>query len=392
MKESIHIKNFGPIKDVYIENIKPLTVFVGESGSGKSTIMKVIALFRWIYKMHNIRSYLKRSNILKSPFRFRMDSYLKESGLLEYIKDNTEIDYSVEFERKVYKINFRKNKLLGTNDSNIVKLEDLYFTKISYISENRNLIPLWAEKGASLAGIYLGFYFHEVFNDFVLATDYVKDLDIKYLNLKFSVKKIQSNKKYLIKDENNKYELTYKNSSSGIINAIPITLIAEYFSKHFDFEDAFNKSLINFLFNTDKLMDFKPVKNIGDIKKKLFIHIEEPELSLFPDAQCELISDLISKCFINNKNSIDLMFSTHSPYIINYLNLLIKAYYANKLVDGAKISFDDVAVYLVEDGELQNLMIEESKIINTNVLSDAINDIYDRYYELEKNDGEFSQK
>jgi predicted ATPase len=390
MKETIHIKNFGPIKDVYIENIKPLTVFVGESGSGKSTIMKVIALFRWIYKMHNIRSYLKRSNILKSPFRFRMDSYLKESGLLEYIKDNTEIDYSVEFERKVYKINFRKNKLLGTNDSNIVKLEDLYFTKISYISENRNLIPLWAEKGAALAGIYLGFYFHEVFNDFVLATDYIKDLDIKYLNLKFSVKKVQSNKKYLIKDENNKYELTYKNSSSGIINSIPITLIAEYFSKHFDFEEAFNKSLINFLFNTDKLIDFKPVKNIGDIKKKLFIHIEEPELSLFPDAQCELVSDLISKCFVNNKNTISLMFSTHSPYIINYLNLLIKAYYSNKLVNGAKISFDDVVVFLVEDGKIQNLMIEESKIINTNILSDTINDIYDRYNELEKNDGEFS--
>ena len=43
MKESIHIKNLGPIKDIFIADIKPLTVLIGESGSGKSTLMKAIA-------------------------------------------------------------------------------------------------------------------------------------------------------------------------------------------------------------------------------------------------------------------------------------------------------------------------------------------------------------
>lgn len=56
MQESIVIKNFGPVKEVEISNIRLFTVFIGESGSGKSTVMKVIALFRWIYKMVNIRS------------------------------------------------------------------------------------------------------------------------------------------------------------------------------------------------------------------------------------------------------------------------------------------------------------------------------------------------
>jgi AAA15 family ATPase/GTPase len=46
MKESIHIKNLGPIKDILIEDIKPLTVLIGESGSGKSTLMKAIALLK----------------------------------------------------------------------------------------------------------------------------------------------------------------------------------------------------------------------------------------------------------------------------------------------------------------------------------------------------------
>lgn len=385
MKESIHIKNLGPIKDVFIEDIKPLTVLIGESGSGKSTLMKAIALFRWLYKMHNIRSYLKRSKVSKSPFRFRMDTYFKNCGFEEYLKNNPEIIYTVEFsDNRKYTLHFAKNKLTGTGDKDLVQIQDLYYNKLSFISETRNIIPLWAERGASLTGGYLGFYFHEVYNDFDLASENIKDLDISYLNLKLSVKKVQSVKKYFIQAPNKEYELTLKNSSSGTQNAIPLTLIAEHFSKHFDFERAFNESLVKFLFKTDNLTDFKPVKNLGDIKKKLFIHIEEPELSLFPDAQCELISDLVSKCFVTNSNSIDLIFSTHSPYIINHLNLLVKAYDCNQLIDGAKIAFEKLAVYQVEEGGIQDLIVKNQRIINTNALSDTINNIYDKYNQLDK--------
>jgi len=386
MKESIHIKNLGPIKDIFIEDIKPITVLIGESGSGKSTLMKAIALFRWLYKMHNIRSYLKRSKISKSPFRFRMETYFKDCGFEEYLKNYPEIVYTVEFpENRKYTLHFVKNKLLGTSDKDLVQTQDLYYNKLSFISETRNIIPLWAERGASLKGGYLGFYFHEVYNDFDAASDNLKELDISYLNLKLAVKKVQSSKKYFVQAPDKEYELTLKNSSSGTQNAIPVTLIAEHFSKHFDFEEAFNRSLLNFLSKTDKLTDFKPVKNLGDIKKKLFIHIEEPELSLFPEAQCELISDLIAKCFVTNINSIDLIFSTHSPYIVNHLNLLIKASDCNQLVGGAKIEFEKLAVYQVEDGKIEDLIVKNQRIVNTNSLSDTINDIYDNYNQLEKN-------
>ena len=383
MKESIHIKNLGSIKDIFIDDIKPITVLIGESGSGKSTLMKAIALFRWIYKMHNIRSYLKRSKVSKSPFRFRMDTYFKNCGFEQYLKNNPEITYSVEFSNgRKYALHFSKNKLTGTSDNDLVHISDLQYNKLSFISETRNIIPLWADRGASLTGAYLGFYFHEVYNDFDLATESLKELDVNYLKLKLSVRKVQSNKKFFIQGSNKEYEIDLKNSSSGTQNAIPLSLIAEHFSKHFDFEEAFNRSLLIFLSKTDNLTDFKPVKNLGDIQKKLFIHIEEPELSLFPEAQCELISDLISKCFVNNLNSIDLIFSTHSPYIINHLNLLIKAYDCNQLIDGAKIDFDKLAVYQIEDGRIESLIVQNQKIVNTNTLSDTINNIYDRFNQL----------
>lgn len=384
MKESIHIKNLGPIKDIFIEDIKPMTVLIGESGTGKSTLMKAIALFRWIYKMHNIRSYLKRSKVSKSPFRYRMDTYFKNCGFDQYLKNNPEITYTVEFdiERK-YTIQFSKNKLTGTADKDLIQIKDLQYNKLSFISETRNIIPLWADRGASLTGGYLGFYFHEVYGDFDLASENLKELEINYLDLKLSIRKQQSNKKFFIQDSNKQYEIDLKNSSSGTQNAVPVSLIAEHFSKHFDFEDAFNRSLLNFLSKTDNLTDFKPVKNLGDINKKLFIHIEEPELSLYPEAQCELISDLVSKCFVTNKNDINLIFSTHSPYIINHLNLLVKAFDCKQLIDGANFSFDKLAVYKVENGLIEDLMVKNERIVNTNALSDTINEIYDRYNQLQ---------
>src|SRR5690606_18553553 len=137
-----HIKNLGPIKDIFIDDIKPITVLIGESGSGKSTLMKAIALFRWIYKMHNIRSYLKRSNVSKSPFRFRMETYFKNCGFEQYLHSNPEITYSVELPNKrKYSIRFANNKLSGTTDKDLIHISDLQYSKLSFISENRNIIP-----------------------------------------------------------------------------------------------------------------------------------------------------------------------------------------------------------------------------------------------------------
>lgn len=384
MTESIYIKNLGPIKNIQIENIKPFTVFIGESGSGKSTLMKAIALFRWIYKMQNIRSYLKHSKISKSPFRFRMETYLKNCGFEQFIKNDTEIIYTIKFESgKTYQIAFNKNKLSGTANSELINEEDIYFNKISFISETRNIIPLWADRGASFTGGYLGFYFHEVYRDFDLASETLKEVDLNFLNLKFTVKKTSSGKKYTIQSRSKEsFEIDFKNSSSGTQTSVPISLIAQYFSRKFNFEDAFNRSVLNYLSNTDNLTDFKAVKNLSEINKKIFIHIEEPELSLFPDAQCQLINDLINKCFITNENSIELFLSTHSPYIINHLNLLIKAFDTNNLIDGAKVDYDKLAVYQVVEGGLMNLLAQNERLVNTNPLSDTINDIYNKYNTL----------
>jgi len=54
----ISIKNFGPIKEGYLEDdgwmdIKKVTVFIGNQGSGKSTVAKVISILIWLEKSIN---------------------------------------------------------------------------------------------------------------------------------------------------------------------------------------------------------------------------------------------------------------------------------------------------------------------------------------------------
>lgn len=385
MKESILIKNLGPLKDIYIGEIKPMTVLIGESGSGKSTLMKAIALFRWLYKMHNIRSYLKHSKISRSPFKFRMETYLKNCGFEQFVKASTEIVYRTTFPNgHSYEIKFIDNKLHGTGTNELILEEDLYFNKISFVSETRNIIPLWADKGARLTGGYLGFYFHEVYRDFVLASQSLREIDLNYLNVKFAIKKTNSGKKYVVQSKaHDAYEIDFKNSSSGTQTTVPISLIAGYYSSKFDFEEAFNRSVLNYLSTTDNLKQFKAIRNLSELKKKIYIHVEEPELSLYPEAQTQLMNDVIAKCFIRNDNSIELFVSTHSPYIINHLNLLVKAYDKNKPVEGAMIPFESLAVYQVVEGKLADLIAKNERLVNTNPLSETINHIYDLYSALD---------
>ena len=380
MKESITIKNLGPLKDIFIQDIKPFTVFIGESGSGKSTLMKVISLFRWIYKMQNIHSYYTNSNV-NSPFEIDKDSYFDNCGIKEFIKIDTIIKYKTTFENGVnFEIQFYEGTFSFSQQT--ISSSYLSFNKISFISETRNIIPLWANSASSLTGGNLGFYFQEVFRDFDLASNTIKKIDLKHLDLKFYVGKDPYGKTYNIESNSDeKFDIEFKNSSSGTQTSVPILLISKFFAQNFKFEDAFNNSVLKYLSSENRLTDFKAVKNLSDIEnKKVYIHIEEPELSLYPDAQCKLIDNLIKNCFIDNINPVELLLSTHSPYIINYLNLLIKRFDKNAVE--AKYNYDELAVYQVADGELINLMAKNERLVNTNPLSDTINDIYNEYEKL----------
>lgn len=379
MKEYITVKNFGPLMDIDLLELRRFTILIGESAIGKSTLMKLVSMMRYLYKMANIRSYLKLSQITSSPFRFRLGSLMKQSELVGMLMPNSVIVYKViadsgnEYEIKIV------NKKLVTLPS--IREEDIVFSKVSFVSENRNIIPTWIEKTSSNRGATLGYYFHETFNDFSAASEMDQVVDLKYLNLKLHVTHPKGkNVKLKIENTVGKHgPVDLRESSSGIQTSAPLALIVKHFAHDFSFKDAFTRSVLYYLHEIDRLTKFKAVKEPSLLKKEVYVHVEEPELSLFPTAQCYLIDELMyTALHAKEDREVNLMFATHSPYILNYLNVVL---HQNK--EGrARTTAEAMAVYRIFDGRAQNLLGQDehgNDIVDSYDLTETMNDIYQEY-------------
>ena len=389
MKESIIINNFGPLKEVEIDDINPLTVFIGKSAGGKSIIMKVIVLMRYIYKMVNIRSYLKNAKITRSPFKLRFNSLLHD-GLKGMITAQTEIYYTVEINGNKYTLKYTNRGL--QSDINIPD-KDLIFFKEAYVSGMRSLIPIWASKAVSVKGENLGFFFHETFNDFNDATDVIKEQKLEYLNLKMKVRKSGNRPKLFTIEslQNDAVPIELRYASSGIQTSAPLVAIVHYFAQEFSFKDAFQRSVLNYLYKQDLLTKFTLGINRNKLGKYVHIHIEEVELSLAPEDQRAFMSNLVEEVFHKNKKDrkLGLMVSTHSPYIVNHLNVLLRAGYFEKARENYPfLEKDDIAVYRVNEGKIISLMATDNDtgeyVINALDMSDTMERIFEEYESMEE--------
>ena len=386
MKESIHIQNFGPLRDVRIDDIKPLTVLIGDSASGKSTIMKVVALMRYIYKRANIYSYLKNAGVNDRP-----RSFINLIGEMQpMLTHETKINYTVHMPNGGNYTHVLDRNGIQFDDIGINKA-DMVFFKEAFVAETRSLIPLWSLRGARFPGSDLGYYFNETFRDFSEATDSVKELPLDYLEMKMEVKKESTRKHFLISPNDGSREVfELEHTSSGIQASVPLMAIVRYFADEFSFTNAFRRSILDQLADGD-ISQFRPEVNLQDLKKYVHLYIEEPELSLDPKTQCLFINDLIREAFYRGDNKrpddgrqLGLMFATHSPYILNHLNVLLKASYYEKARERYPfIGKDEIAAYRLKNGEIRSLVEDDEesgeRIIDTYELSDTMEWILDKY-------------
>lgn len=207
---------------------------------------------------------------------------------------------------------------------------------------------------------------------------------MEYVGMKLQVKNQNGKKKYFVIPIDNSYsEIELKYASSGIQTSAPLVSLVQYFAKSFSFKDAGRRSILDYLYEQDRLKSYRPEMELTDMKKKIHIHIEEPELSLFPNAQCKMIDDILRVAH-NEKNDdrqVEIMMATHSPYIVNYMNVVL---YQNKK-KRAKINSGDLAVYRLFDGEIQNLMVktkDRSTIVDTSDMTEQMQDIMSEYKTL----------
>jgi hypothetical protein len=110
--------------------------------------------------------------------------------------------------------------------------------------------------------------------------------------------------------------------------------------------------------------------NIKENYNEIFV-----EDNLFPSLAINNFDEVLFKDTTNK------YLFTNNPYILNYLNLLIIRYDKT----GVGLKFEDTEVIFNDDMYgIEYLKALNERIINTNVLSDTINEIYDEYNKLTK--------
>ena len=325
----IKIRNFGPIKNGLQSNdgwidINKVTVFIGNQGSGKSTVAKLFSTFSWLEKSIN------RGDTNKDKISFiKLKEFTKYQKIHNYFTKNTFIEYVGE---KYHIIYDGKVKYPVINE---IKESKYTVPKIMYIPAERNFLSTISD-AYDVKGL--------PDNVFTFAEEFKKAqkaLNGKKLNLQIGSYKYQYNESedssFVLGDD---YKINLLEASSGLQSFTPLYLVSRNLSLSISSKEEIlrkNMSVSQSIRMDNEIAVLILNKSIPDKNKSIeidklrskyynrcFINIvEEPEQNLFPESQWLMLKNLLEFNNLNIGNS--LLITTHSPYIINYLSVVIKA-------------------------------------------------------------------
>lgn len=392
----IKIKNFGPIRDGFVENdgwldIKKVTIMIGDQGSGKSTVAKLISTLSWIEK-DLFRSDGSTQRFRKQERIFK--KYLEYHRIDNYLKNNTDIQY----EGNAYKINYKPGKPLD-----IQKSEHSYtLPKITYFPAERNFI---SSVKKSKSGQRLTLWsqslqeFKETFQEAKESFKEKENIPLPINNASLEYNKL--NDVLYVKGAD--YKIQLSDSASGFQSFVPLFVVANYVAKSINKEqdmdeqqrETFKKESAKILTDKTYTEEQKRIllSNLAaqfNIKRTLNI-IEEPEQNLFPTSQQNMLHQLLE---YNNKTKDNkLIITTHSPYILTALNNSILAEEVfektGKVIDSygpeRRIAYADISAYKFEEGDIYTIKDEETQLINADAIdscSTRINADFDELLDL----------
>lgn len=378
-KERLIVQNFGPISYLDIE-ILPLTIFVGTQGSGKSTVAKLLTICRdirwWI-------QVLKEEDTMKPFIDFGINEYFRHDSSFSYMNG----EFTISFDNGQFSI---KPHASIVTDSIIKELEHIItlssetlldntglkdnptdphtqnLIKVNsrmglYILAERNLVGNLSDSLASilLHQIPLSKPLLEYMSLFEKAQKAFSSYEIPFFGVKF-VKKEGRDRIELINKEK---QLPLSACSSGLQSALPMLMVIDYALK--------TRSFNNFV-------------------------VEEPEQNLFPENQREILGFFAQRLSGNVENRFVL--TTHSPYLLSCLNVLMLAYRlhhseqvrneSEKIIDTSYVvNPDSVVVYFLNpDGEqyCRNLISERTGLVSENELDSISDTIGEEFNQLVK--------
>lgn len=410
----IRIKNFGPIKQGYSDNegwidITKVSVFIGNQGSGKSCVAKLISTFLWIEKA------LTRGDYVKSDFsasRFRKN-YCGYHRIETYFYNREHADVAeIEYQGEAYSMKYANGDFQITENTT----RNYFLPQIMYVPAERNFISIIKEAKSfkTLPDSLL-----EYLTEFENAKDELKEslsLPINNANIEYDK---QSD---VINVTGEDYRVELSEASSGFQSLVPLFLVSWYLAnavkRQIDnpqkmshnesqrFNDGIKSIWADASFTDEQRRIALSVLS-SQFNKSAFINIvEEPEQNLFPVSQRMMLYSLLE--FNNLSQENKLIITTHSPYIINDLSLVVKAKQVElkmKGVDGncsmdeldkiipirTILLSDDLAIYEIDDrgtisklGDYNGLPSDENYL---NELLGESNELFSKLLELEDNYG-----
>jgi energy-coupling factor transporter ATP-binding protein EcfA2 len=409
------IHNVGPIKEVDIE-LKRFNFIIGPQSSGKSTVAKILSTCEWIEKeVETTRNEHAIGN--GENYRTLVEGFHKMEDYFDQGKESF-VSYSTDFIEICYE----------HREFNVhLKREVPYHRqKICYIPAERNMVTLPELKGFEFSTTNLRSFLF----DWYRAREYYSPqnkTNVLGLGVQYYYDAEMATKNDRIQHVNGQtYDISLSNSSSGLQSLTPLLVMLQYYTdqyfQEYDFKNSFeqnskSKQLRLALTREVALSQYKPdfkeeevaqlVKQFNEalhrhdkqaeeifrsyeeacdrllIPNRTTFIIEEPEQNLYPFTQVALIEAVIKLCSNGRKHGCTI--TTHSPFVLNYLNVLIARYYKN-VADAVKLDPMELGVFGTNDGRLSDLMQYNPKTgensVNAEDLVEAMRDMYTQYRQI----------
>ena len=369
---SLHIKNFGPISDSTKIELTPLMVLIGRQSSGKSAFMKVLCFCRWIEK----KIMVSTDDIVSQYTHY--NRFIKDLKLFhrlndEYFKVDTELRYDISIE------------YTGINgNAKIVRkksfAERRYNSKLCYIPAERNLVSAIqnVDKTYKATG-------RDVLFNFIYEWDEAKEPYTNEHPFKLAatggfsyVNKFGAD--VLVREDGSETPAFY--ASSGMQSIMPMDVMVNYVTGCVGKDASLSMRERNDINETDN----------DHADRRLFyqsaqLFIEEPEQNPYPESQKLVIMSIVralKRALGNGSEQSMALVTTHSPYIISVVNvLLLAAITAGKglkqdvVDDGCILPPGSISGYFIDEkGIFQNILDAEIPMLSGNDL-DGVSDWVD---------------
>lgn len=418
--DTISIYNFGPVTEASVDLEKKIQVFIGAQASGKSTICRVIYFCQKIrdytldflmeekqftdnHKNEYFNNYLKyltrqfigcfgktthmrKFNIIhqfgkrkimiqlnKDGYvRFRFDDGLKNSII--NLMDNAS-------EMFLGGLNSRKFNSIIDSITALAMMKQQFRGTLNELFEN-DMEIIYIPAGRSLLATM-----SEQLHDFSIS-----DMDLMMQEFISLIRKTKSKFGNKIPELVKNYTKTVKGQINNSYIEMAYELIQRIFKADYtnesDGEKIYfdDKHWVKLMYGSSGQQEVLWILMLVFVtileKRKSYIVIEEPEAHLFPAAQRDVVQLI---CLMANGTESKVIITTHSPYILTSLNILL---YSEKVESHRKtgrqviipksyrVSFQTFAAFKVMYTDnpsecLESLLDEESHMIRVDYIDEV---------------------